>query len=179
MGRKDTKFFRIPLSLLYNRTSNSVEYFPFPILRLADLYLLYAEALNEYSGPTAECLSYIDQVRSRADLKGVRESWNEHSINPEKPTTKEGMRDIIRQERTIELAFEGQRFWDIRRWKLIQELNEQPMGWNAMTGENETDFYVVTPVAQRPIAFSAKDYLWPFSENEITVNNNLIQNYGW
>ena len=67
------------------RTANSVEFYPFPIMRLADLYLLYAEALNEYKGPSAECLSYIDQVRDRADLKGVIESWDRYSLYPEKP----------------------------------------------------------------------------------------------
>jgi len=162
-----------------NRTTNSVEFYPFPILRLADLYLLYAEALNEYYGPTDEAISYIDQVRSRADLAGVKESWTNYSIYPDKPSTQDGLREIIRNERTIELAFEGQRFWDIRRWKQIQELNEQPAGWNAMTGENEEDFYVVTPVAQRPVAFTVRDYFWPFSESEVSINNNLVQNYGW
>jgi hypothetical protein len=51
-------------------TSTSVEYYPFPVLRLADLYLMYAEALNEFSGPSAEVLTYLDLIRARAGLKG-------------------------------------------------------------------------------------------------------------
>jgi hypothetical protein len=58
----------------------------------------------------------IDVVRERAGLDGVQASWSAHSTNPSKPNTKEGLREIIHQERLIELAFEGHRFWDLRRW---------------------------------------------------------------
>ena len=160
-------------------TTDNVEYYPFPVIRLADLYLLYAEALNEYGGPSPEAFRYIDLVRNRVGLEGVQESWRKYSINPEKPNSKDGLREIIHQERTIELAFEGERFWDIRRWKKISELNEQPMGWNTLRGETEEDFYQVTPVAQTPVRFSVRDYLWPIKEYELSVNGKLIQNYGW
>jgi hypothetical protein len=160
------------------RESDIVEYYPFPIIRLADLYLLYAEALNEYSGPSEEVFKYIDAVRARVQLEGVRESWKVYSTNPQKPNDKETLREIIHQERTIELAFEGERFWDIRRWKKISELNEQPQGWNVQ-GETEEDYYRVTVVAVMPVKFSVKDYLWPIRESELSRNTNLIQNYGW
>jgi hypothetical protein len=159
-------------------SSTSVEYFPFPVLRLADLYLMYAEALNEFGGPNAEIFNYLDQVRARAGLKGVKESWATFSTKPNKPDTKDGLRQIIQQERTIELAFEGKRFWDIRRWKKIDELNEQPRGWN-ISGETTDDFYNLVPVAQVPVKFTVKDYFWPIKESDLTVNKNLIQNYGW
>ncbi|WP_372772938.1 RagB/SusD family nutrient uptake outer membrane protein [Mangrovibacterium sp.] len=156
----------------------TTEYYPFPIMRLADLYLLYAEALNEVGGPTEEVFTYIDAVRERAGLAGVKESWLNYSVYPNKPETKEGLREIIHRERTIELALEGKRFWDIRRWKKIDELNEQPKGWN-IQGQNTEDFYKVLSVAQSPVKFTVKDYLWPIKEENITVNNNLVQNYGW
>ena len=71
----------------------------YPLMRLADLYLLYAEALNEsLNEPNDEVYYYIDEVRKRAGLKGVKESWSNYSRNPDKPLTKIGMRDIIRQE---------------------------------------------------------------------------------
>lgn len=159
--------------------SSSVEYYPFPIIRLADLYLLYAEALNEYAGPSDEAISYLDKIRARVRLKGVKESWKEYSIYPTKPTTQDGLRDIIRQERAIELAFEGEHFWDIRRWKQIQDLNEQPMGWNTTRGENREDFYIKVPVSSNPISFSVRDYFWPIKETEITINTNLLQNFDW
>ena len=161
-----------------NVSSSSVEYFPFPILRLANLYLMYAEALNEADGPSEEVFTYLDLVRARTGLKGVKESWLNYSNKPNKPDTKEGLRQIIHQERTIELAFEGKRFWDIRRWKEIDALNDQPKGWNVL-GETKEDFYRVTPVAQIPVKFTVKDYFWPIKEADLTVNMNLLQNYGW
>jgi len=159
-------------------SSTSVEYFPFPIMRLANLYLMYAEALNEFSGPSAEIFTYLDLIRARAGLKGVKESWLNFSTKPTKPDTKDGLRQIIHQELTIELAFEGKRFWDIRRWKEIDTFNDQPKGWNVL-GETPDDFYKVVPVAQVPVKFTVKDYFWPIKESDLTVNKNLIQNYGW
>jgi hypothetical protein len=156
----------------------SSEYFPFPIMRLANLYLMYAEALNEFSGPGAEVYEYIDRVRARVGLKGVVESWANYSNSPSKPSTKDGLREIIHRERTVELALEGKRFWDLRRWKKISELNEQPRGWNIM-GETREDFYRVVEVARTPVKFTVKDYFWPIKESDMIVNKNLVQNYGW
>ncbi|WP_111307261.1 RagB/SusD family nutrient uptake outer membrane protein [Confluentibacter sediminis] len=162
------------------QTINSVstEYFPFPILRLADLYLLYAEALNEANGPVDEAFTYLNLIRNRAGLEGVKESWLNFSTNPDKPNTKNGLREIIHQERAIELAFEGKRFWDIRRWKEISVMNDQPKGWNVL-GEVKEDFYKVVNLPQTPVFFSTKDYFWPIKESNLYVNPNLIQNYGW
>jgi hypothetical protein len=159
-------------------TSVRVEYFPFPILRLADLYLMYAEALNEAQGPVDDVFTYLDLVRARAGLKGVRESWSTYSTQPGKPGTKEGMREIIHDERTIELAFEGKRFWDIRRWKEIHVMNETAQGWNVL-GETPEDFYKVMSVAKELAEFNVRDYLWPIKDADLTINNHLLQNYGW
>ncbi len=162
----------------HTATEYSVEYYPFPILRLANLYLMYAEALNEVNGPGDEAFTYLDRIRARAGLKGVKESWSNFSNIPNKPDTKDGLRQIIHQERTIELAFEGKRFWDIRRWKEINVLNDQPKGWN-VTGSTPEDFYKVVSVAQAPVKFTVKDYFWPIKEGSLNVNKNLLQNYGW
>lgn len=158
---------------------DNVEFYPFPIMRLADLYLLYAEALNEYGGPSAEVFKYVDEIRDRAGLEGVEDSWRKYSVNPAKVTTQDGVRSIIQRERTIELAFEGERFWDLRRWKQIQEFNKQPLGWNTLRGENTADFYIVTTVSQTPVQFSVRDYFWPIKEEELTINSKLLQNYDW
>jgi hypothetical protein len=121
----------------------------------------------------------LDAIRDRAGLAGVKDSWANHSIDPDKPTrSKEGLRDIIQRERTIELMFEGKRYWDVRRWKKIAELNEQPRGWNA-EGKTEEDFYKVINVHDRNIVFSVKDYFFPIKEDNLYVNEHLIQNYGW
>lgn len=152
--------------------------YSFPMIRMADLYLLYAEALNEMkSAPDGEVYEWIDKVRERAGLKGVIESWGKSSI-PNKPSTKEGMREIIHQERLIELAFEGHRFYDLRRWKkALKYLNEPVQGWN-YKGDNVDDYYVVTTYMDTRI-FTTKDYLWPLKISTLSVNSNLVQNPGW
>lgn len=153
-----------------------LEPYSFPIIRLADLYLMYAEALNEVKdAPDAEVYKYIDLVRERAQLKGVVESWASSSTLPDKPTTKSGMREIIRRERMIELAFEGHRYHDLRRWKLAyQYMNKPIQGWEWIKDDNE----MVLRTQFSP-KFDRKDYLWPISLNNLLVNSNLKQNPGW
>jgi hypothetical protein len=159
-------------------SSNVIVRSTFPIIRLADLYLLYAEALNEsLENPSQEVYYYVDLVRERAGLKGVVESWQASSIYPSKPSTKEGMREIIQQERMIELAFEGKRFWDIRRWKTAHYWLNQPIrGLNA-DGETPEEFNTVR-VLYTP-EFSTKDYLFPIRQHNLRVNPNLVQNPYW
>lgn len=152
--------------------------YAWPELRLADLYLMYAEALNEVEGPTSEVLQYIDAIRTRAGLKGVAESWANFSNNPSKFTTKEGMREIIHRERSIEMAFEGKNFWDIRRWKkAAQEFNEPVKGWNVY-GITESSYYQLVTLSQQRFV-SPRDYFWPIDETTLIQNPNLIQNPGW
>lgn len=149
-----------------------------PIMRLADLYLLYAEALNESLGsPNNEVYTYIDKVRERAGLKGVVECWSKYSKIPNKPQTKTGMREIIQQERMIELCFEGKRFWDLRRWKLAHVyMNQMERGWN-VSQKTTKDYYSV--IAVQPFVFTTKQYLWPIRESELRKNVNLVQNPYW
>lgn len=157
------------------------ERYPFPIIRLADLYLLYAEALIESTEGendiADEVYNCIDLIRERSGLKGVKESWSKYSINPEKVLTKSGMRDILRQERGIELALEGNRYFDVRRWKIGEtEYNKVIRGWN-IKEDNADDYYLITPIYQ--MKYSSKDYLWPIKKNNILINSNLVQNPGW
>lgn len=150
----------------------------FPIIRLADLYLLYAEALNEMkTEPDAEVYEYLDKVRERAGLEGVVKAWADHSKYPQKPLAQDGMRNIIRRERAIELVFEEQRFWDVKRWGIAEEnLDGAVSGWN-YTGMDDTDFYRIRVVQN--IDFRQKDVYWPIRQYNISVNPNLIQNPGW
>jgi hypothetical protein len=155
-----------------NSTSYSRYRYAFPFIRLADLYLMYAEALNEAgeTTPAPDVYTYIDLVRERTGLGGVVESWRDHSIEPNKPLTKEGMREIIHRERLNELAFEGIRFWDLRRWKLAEEYLNRPV-----RGIN--DKYEVVELFQQ--TFGKKDYLWPIKVSALIKNLNLVQNPGW
>jgi hypothetical protein len=151
--------------------------FRIPLIRLTGLYLLYAEALNEQGKPFAQVIPYIDKVRTRAGIPGVVEAWSNYSKNPNKYTTKDGLRQIIHQERRIELAFEAQAGWDLRRWKETQSVLSQPIqGWT-VSEEQSVNYYrprtVITPV------FNVRNYLWPISDDALLHNSNLVQNTGW
>lgn len=163
---------------VYNSTTYTGRPWSFPVFRLADLYLLHAEALNEtLATPSAEVYTYLDMIRERAGLEGVADSWSKYSRFPQKHMTKSGMRDIIHIERNIELAFEGHRLWDIRRWKeAIQHLNEPIKGWNVQGRELE-DFYQVKTIQN--LNYSLRDVLWPIKQSNLLVNRNLVQNPGW
>lgn len=156
--------------------------YSFPVIRLADLYLMYAEAQNEVAlakmtSIPSDVYTYIDRVRARAGLKGVKESWGTYSLNPTKPDAPEGMQAIIQQERLNELAFEGQGYWDMLRWKKAEtEFKKPVLGWNAQ-GSTEEEYYEVTTLFYP--SFSIKDYLTPIRLYDIDRNSNLVQNFGW
>lgn len=160
-------------------TSPSPHKFSIPVIRLSDLYLLYAEALNETKGaPDKEVYQWVDSIRTRAGLEGVVDSWNKYSSVPNKPSTKEGMREIIKRERMIELSFEGQRFFDLRRWKdAMKYMNEPVQGWD-FQGPTLKEYYnVITYFRNRN--YTLKDYFTPIYNTAITKNPNLVQNPGW
>ena len=154
----------------------SVEY-PFPIFRLADLYLLYAEALNESGAPMAEVLTYINRVRERAGITTVENAWTNFSNEPAKFQSSDGLREIIQHERSIELMFEGKRFWDLRRWKLAPEImNQDILSWNYKMKDIKYFFRAIPIYSQ---TFGLKDYFWPISTQQVEANPNLVQNLGW
>jgi hypothetical protein len=139
---------------------------------------MYAEALNEWkTAPDDEVYQYIDIVRARTGLKGVVESWENYSTVPDKPLTKDGMREIIHRERLNELAFEGSRFWDLRRWKKAEQYMNQPVRGLNIYGETPAEFFKVQNVFD--LTFEKKDYLWPIKQSDILENKNLVQNPGW
>lgn len=152
--------------------------YPWPEVRLADLYLLYAEALNEIEPASATAIAYLDKVRMRAGLKGVAESWSNYSTNPGKYTTQAGLREIIHRERLIELAFEGQRLWDLRRWKKsFDELNKDITGWNILGKTADTYYKERVIFSQRFL--SPRDYFWPVGDYDTRRNHYLVENPGW
>jgi len=163
----------------YSGTYTVLSY-PWPVMRLADLYLLYSEAMNEAYGPSQEAFKWIDLVRKRAGLEGVEVSWANYAKASlrNKPSTKEGLRDIIQQERLIELANEGHRYWEIRRWKRAREMwyNQPIQGWDIDQSATEAYYRVRTLFTQQ---FTSKNYLWPIREDDLAINPNLDQNPGW
>lgn len=155
----------------------TVQVYPWPVMRLADLMLLYAEALNELNGPSQEVYDLINPIRERAGLLPVEVAWPQYSRQPDKINSREGMRSIIQQERLIELVFEGKRFWDLRRWKRAHiELNNLVTGWD-IDQESPENYYRVRTLFNQ--TFMMRDYFWPIRENELIINRNLDQNPGW
>ena len=174
---KKTMHWRTSIS---SSTTISYVKFPFPIFRLPELYLMYAEALNEANNNQAardEAIQYIDKIRARAGLKGVAESWTNFSTNPGKYQSQTGLRDIVRQETLIEFVFEGHRFWDLRRWKTAMvEYNKPITGWNLLYSA-PVEYYSETYIFNR--RFTPRDYFWPIHDGEILRNSNTVQNFGW
>lgn len=157
------------------------------VMRLAEVYLNAAEAWNEYEGPNGAHRDHIfnrlNAIRKRAGIPTVQESWGTYGTNPNKFNEQAGLRDIIHRERTIELMFEGHRFWDVRRWGagLTEKLNEKPIGWK-VTGKTWMEFYnnYQGPVeVWNKASFNpARDYFWPIRSEEVLISG-IVQNLGW
>ncbi|MFI2743806.1 RagB/SusD family nutrient uptake outer membrane protein [Zhouia sp. PK063] len=142
-----------------------------PMLRLAELYLDYAEALNEYNPGNPEIMLYLNKIRERA---GIPEYGSQ---NLQAPQGQVAVRDAIHKERRVELAFESVRYFDLRRWKVAEEHLNGPAHGLDINAENESDFYHVVTFENR--IFENRHYLWPIPQSELSANPNLIQNTGW
>ncbi|WP_240619095.1 RagB/SusD family nutrient uptake outer membrane protein [Chitinophaga costaii] len=161
--------------------NNSFQTFNYswPFMRLPALWLLYAECLNEANGPSAAVYTWVDQVRARAGLPGIQAAWAQYSRTPNKPGTQDGLRQIIHQERRIELAFEGQAGWDLRRWKELQNVLVNPfLGWNVMNETKTTGQYYNLQTVYQP-QFGLRDYLFPIQKADMLYNPNLVQTPYW
>ncbi|MFL2610615.1 MAG: RagB/SusD family nutrient uptake outer membrane protein, partial [Flavobacteriaceae bacterium] len=158
---------------------NKIVTYAWPMIRLSELYLNYAEAINESAGPNQEAYDALNAVRERAGISNVEDAWGNASITAtlNKHTTQDGFREIIRQERLIELSFEGNRYNDIRRWKQAEQYFNSPVfGWS-VDETSVSGYYNLTQVGIRSFN-SPRDYFHPISINEITINPNLTQNLG-
>ena len=138
-----------------------------PILRYSDVLLMLAEAVNESSGPSAEAVGYLNQVRVRAGLKEVN------------GLAKDALRTAVLQERRVELAFENHRWFDLQRTKTPAELAAFMNAYGAKEKASPT-------VARGGIAFNALDYVYsdfeyflPIPAPQILINSKLTQNPGY
>lgn len=144
--------------------------------RLSEIYLNYSEAMNEAYGPIAAdtlkitATQAINSVRTRTGV-----------VMPALPLTltQDALRQKIRNERRIELAFEDHRFWDVRRWKIA----ESTLG-GTIRGVNITKdalgVFTYTPFDLEKRVFDAKMYLYPIPQSEIVKGGgNMEQNPGW
>jgi hypothetical protein len=158
----------------------------FPLIRLAEIYLIYAEAMNEFlPAPNSDVFNAINSVRSRVSMPGLPIIAGDN--------TKEGMRKRIQNEKRVEFAFENQRFWDVRRLLIAKAVDNGNMhGLNARPTPAELNatgfdsnseaagvavFYKV--VVDQTRVFLDRHYLMPIPQTEINIDPALVQNYGW
>jgi hypothetical protein len=145
--------------------------YPWPMVRLAELYLNYAEACVECNDLT-EAKKYLNYVRERAGIPKVEVSWDGIA-----ELTQDKLREIVHQERLIELYLENHNFWDIRRWGIAETLGEQPKGLSVQaTTITEFAKPVSVDVQRR---FIPAHYLMPLPISEINKNPNMVQNPGY
>lgn len=146
-------------------------------LGLTDIYLMYAEAANEaYGNPTLvpAGLNYsakevLAKVRLRAGL--FFDPYIDIAA-----ATQDDFRDLVKNERRIELCFSGDRFHDLRRWKDIVN-TEDVKGVKVIKNSDDTFSYENIDVEKR--IYSAKNYYLPLPYSELLINTNLKQNQGW
>ncbi|MBU1822898.1 MAG: RagB/SusD family nutrient uptake outer membrane protein, partial [Bacteroidetes bacterium] len=133
----------------------------YPLIRFADVLLMYAEAKNEASGPSAQVYIALNKVRTRAGVAEIPQTLSKTELQRE-----------IRLERFRELMFESHGYFDVRRWKTAHTtdpvfgLNHEVLDFRGMR--------IVTKVFKEN-----KDYLWPIPADEVDLNKQLVQNPGW
>lgn len=146
-----------------------------PFLRLAEIYLSYAEALNEYnSGPNTKAYDAVNAVRARVNLPKLRTGMNQ-----------EEFRAALLRERACEFGYEEVRFFDLIRWKLYSEFEKPLHGLHVYKNVN-TGEYILEPFALTKYSrvwwttgFDPKWSLSAFPSKEINKGYGLIQNPGW
>ncbi|OQP57747.1 hypothetical protein A3860_08965 [Niastella vici] len=139
------------------------------IIRYADILLMYAEAMNEYSGPSTAIYSAVEKIRQRGGLSPYTLTAG---------LSQSQLRDVIRNERRIELAFEEQRFWDIRRWKIAKAVYGTMLHGVTITKNTNGTFTYTSKEVTTPY-FTDAMYLYPIALKETQVNPGIEQNPGY
>ncbi|MGY4537625.1 hypothetical protein ACVW0P_002044 [Mucilaginibacter sp. UYNi724] len=144
------------------------------IMRYSDLLLGYAEALNESAGPTTDVYNTLISIRKRAGITAG--ATNQYGLKA--GMTKDEMRTVIQGERRVELAFEENRYWDIRRWKLAEtNMNQPRKGVSIVKVGAIFNYNPINVLATKFI--TPKMYLYPIPYDEVQKNPNMKQNPGW
>ena len=162
----------------------------YPAFRLAEIYLNYAEACNEK--PTRdvnEAVKYLDLVRARSGLKGIREAYDDIDFNSDAPQTigsvtrtgKEWLRWLILQEKWCEFGMEAMRHYDMCRWlRAEDEYPCAPWTLNMASETYEGVYERVNDLMPMDNAdFHARDYFYPIISTQMSEMVNFTQNPGW
>ena len=137
-----------------------------PLFRLAEIYLNYAEALNECDPTNPDIALYLNKVRNRASLPNVS------------ALSQEQMRTVIQHERRVELAFEEHRSWDVRRWKIASSTLGTPL-MGVQIERKPLGGYTYMPVKVEQRVFQPKMYWYPIPQSEVLKLKQWKQNNGW
>ena len=137
-----------------------------PLFRLAEIYLNYAEALNECDPTNPDIALYLNKVRNRASLPNVS------------ALSQEQMRAVIQHERRVELAFEEHRSWDVRRWKIASSTLGAPL-MGVQIERKPLGGYTYMPVKVEQRVFQPKMYWYPIPQSEVLKLKQWKQNNGW
>jgi hypothetical protein len=141
-----------------------------PLLRLAEVYLNYAECLNESDPGNSDILKYLNLIRWRAGIP----QYGDPSLAA--PADQASMRIALQKERRVELAFENNRYFDTRRWKIAGQTDSGPM-YGLNIDYDLPDFTKVIVFENR--VFNKQHYLFPIPSNDINNDKQLVQNTGW
>lgn len=155
--------------------NNTYVYRPGILYRLGEVYLNYAEALNECDPGNPDVLIYLNKIRERAGVPMYNDGNDRITVNA---SDKEVMRELIRKERRVELCIEGIRYNDLRRWKEAETvLTGQVEGMNV----NATikDEYFKRTKLDIVRSYKKAFYFQPVPASEMDKNPNLVQNPYW
>lgn len=148
-----------------NYTSTDGGKLDFQIMRYAVVLLNYVEAaveMNELSDPNI--YDFLDDIRDRAGMPPVDRA---------KYASQSKLRELVRRERRVELAFEGHRFFDLRRWRIAEQVMQGTV-YGAKPPQSDDRY-----VAQTRVFNPARDYLWPVPAAEMSTNTGMEQNPGY
>ncbi|UII19554.1 RagB/SusD family nutrient uptake outer membrane protein [Fulvivirga ligni] len=143
------------------------------VFRYAEVMLNYAEAQNEYSGPSTDIYQVLKDLRARSGI----EAGLDDMYGLKAGMSKDEMREAIHNERRIEMAFEEQRYWDLRRWKKAESVLNNAINGMVIIQSGPTFIYNETAVLTP--SFETRQYLYPIPNDEVLKNDNMIQNPNW
>ncbi|MPR36036.1 RagB/SusD family nutrient uptake outer membrane protein [Salmonirosea aquatica] len=139
------------------------------LIRYAEVLLTYAEAkieLNQLDQSVYDAINKVRNGRQDVKLPSIATGLSQAEL-----------REIVRHEREVELAFEGLRLFDIRRWKIAEKV--MPGSIYGMTWINEGTLSTIQVQAFERVFKPTRDYLWPIPQKELDLNPGLTQNPGW
>lgn len=152
---------------------NTIQRHTFYIFRYGEMYLNYAEAMNETYGPESDpegygmtALEAVNVLRTRAEMPNLPNGL-----------TKEAFRNRLINERRVELAFENHRFWDVRRWKIANSVLNDDLRGITIEKISDTEFVYSQQIVEKRV-YNEKMNLYPIPYTE-TVKANLEQNPEW